>query len=88
MDRGYVDFQRLYALHFVPGSRLLCDRAKINLQFNRLESCPVDSTATECRSDQIVWLRQPRLSGITRTSCGASVRGRGDGPRPQLLLSQ
>ncbi len=59
MDRGYVDFQRLYA--FVLAAAFFVTRAKINLQFNRLESCPVDS-ATGVRSDQIIWLRN--LSSI------------------------
>ena len=33
-------------------------RAKTNLQFNRLESRPVD-LSTGVRGDQIVWLRNP-----------------------------
>jgi uncharacterized protein DUF4372/DDE family transposase len=54
MDRGYVDFQRLYC--FVLAAAFFVTRAKTNLQFNRLESRPVDS-ATGVRSDQIIWLR-------------------------------
>jgi hypothetical protein len=56
MDRGYLDFQRLYG--FVLAAAFFVTRAKTNLQFNRLESRPVD-LATGVRSDQIVWLRQP-----------------------------
>lgn len=59
MDRGYVDFQRLYG--FVLAAAFFVTRSKTNLQFNRLESRPVDS-ATGMRSDQIIWLRN--LSSI------------------------
>ncbi|HSW62059.1 MAG TPA: IS4 family transposase [Dissulfurispiraceae bacterium] len=54
MDRGYLDFQRLYG--FVLAGAFFVTRAKSHLQFNRLESRPVDP-ATGVRSDQIVWLR-------------------------------
>lgn len=56
MDRGYVDFQRLYG--FVLAAAFFVTRCKTNLQFNRLESRPVDS-ATGVRSDQMIWLRHP-----------------------------
>jgi len=56
MDRGYVDFQRLYG--FVLAAAFFVTRAKTNLQFNRLESRRVD-TSTGVRSDQIIWLRNP-----------------------------
>lgn len=56
MDRGYVDFQRLYG--FVLAAAFFVTRAKTNLQFNRLTSRPVDSS-TGVRSDQIIWLRNP-----------------------------
>jgi hypothetical protein len=56
MDRGYVDFQRLYG--FVLAAAFFVTRSKTHLQFNRLESRPVDSS-TGVRSDQIVWLRNP-----------------------------
>jgi hypothetical protein len=56
IDRGYVDFQRLYG--FVLAAAFFVTRAKTNLQFNRLESLPVDA-ATGVRSDQIIWLRNP-----------------------------
>ena len=54
MDRGYVDFQRLYC--FVLAAAFFVTRSKTNLQFNRLESCPVDSSSG-VRSDQTIWLR-------------------------------
>ena len=53
VDRGYVDFRRLYG--FVLASAFFVTRSKTNLKFNRLESRPVDP-ATGVRSDQIVWL--------------------------------
>jgi hypothetical protein len=55
MERGYVDFERLYS--FVLAA-FFVTRSKTNLQFNRLESRAVDS-ATGVRSDQIIWLRNP-----------------------------
>jgi len=54
MDRGYVDFARLY--RFVLAGAFFVTRAKANLQWSRLESRPVDP-ATGVRSDQVVWLR-------------------------------
>jgi len=56
MDRGYVDFQRLYC--FVLAAAFFVTRAKTHLKFNRLESRPVDPS-TGVRSDQIIWLRNP-----------------------------
>jgi hypothetical protein len=56
MDRGYVDFRRLYC--FVLAAAFFVTRSKTNLQFNRLESRPVDAS-TGVRSDQIIWLRNP-----------------------------
>ena len=53
MDRGYVDFGRLYC--FVLAAAFFVTRSKSGMKFNRLESRPVDS-ATGVRSDQIVWL--------------------------------
>jgi IS4 transposase len=56
MDRGYLDFQRLYC--FVLAAAFFVTRAKTNLQFNRLESRPVD-LSTGVRSDQLVWQSSP-----------------------------
>jgi transposase len=57
MDRGYVDFERLY--RFVLASAFFVTRTKAGLQLNRLESRPVDRS-TGLRSDQIVWLTHPK----------------------------
>ena len=53
MDRGYVDFDRLY--RFVLAGACFVTRAKAGLRIHRLESRPVDGS-TGVRSDQIVWL--------------------------------
>lgn len=53
MDRGYVDFGRLYC--FCLAAAFFVTRSKSGLTFNRLESRPVDP-ATGVRSDQVVWL--------------------------------
>jgi len=56
MDRGYVDFRRLYG--FVLAAAFFVTRSKSGLKFNRLESRPVDPS-TGVRSDQFVRLRNP-----------------------------
>jgi hypothetical protein len=56
MDRGYVDFRRLYG--FVLAAAFFVTRSKTHLKLNRLESRPVDPS-TDVRSDQVVWLRNP-----------------------------
>ena len=53
MDRGYVDFPRLYRLHQALAYFVL--RAKHNLQFRRRYSHPIDR-ATGVRSDQTIIL--------------------------------
>lgn len=50
MDRGYLDFSRLYVLHQVPA--YFVTRAKKNLRFSRSYSQPVPY-GSELRSDQI-----------------------------------
>ena len=57
MDRGYVDFARLY--RFVLAGAFFVTRAKSGLRIHRLESRPVDESAG-VRSDQIVWLTLPK----------------------------
>ena len=57
MDRGYLDFQRLYG--FVLAGAFFVTRTKAGVQFNRLESRPVDKS-TSVRSDHIVWLSLPQ----------------------------
>lgn len=53
MDRGYVDFERLYKIH--SHGAFFVVRAKDNLSFRRLYSDPVDKT-TGLRCDQVVVL--------------------------------
>jgi hypothetical protein len=53
MDRGYLDFARLYALHQSGG--FFVTRAKSNMNFRRLQSTPIDrSTGLIC--DQRIML--------------------------------
>ena len=56
LDRGYLDFQRLY--RFVLASAFFVTRTKAGVKLNRLESRPVPPD-TGVRSDQIVWLSTP-----------------------------
>ena len=53
MDRGYIDFTRLYALNLFPAFFVI--RAKSNLRFRRLYSREVDKTLG-LRSDQTIVL--------------------------------
>jgi hypothetical protein len=57
LDRGYVDFARLY--RFVLASAFFVTRTKAGVQLNRLESRPVDRSGG-LRSDHVVWLRTPQ----------------------------
>jgi hypothetical protein len=57
MDRGYVDFKRLYA--FVLASAFFVTRSKRGIQFSRLESRSVDYAAG-VRYDHIVKLKNPK----------------------------
>jgi len=57
MDRGYVDFERLY--RFVLALSFFVTRTKAGIKLNRLESRPIDKT-TGIRSDHIVWLTSPQ----------------------------
>lgn len=57
MDRGYVDFERLYSLHKAGGRFVI--RAKKNLQFYRKFSTPVDrKLGLQC--DQTIRLTGPK----------------------------
>ena len=56
MDRGYVDFRRLYA--FVGATAFYVTRSKRGLQFNRVKSLPVDYPVG-IRVDQVVRLKNP-----------------------------
>ncbi len=53
MDRGYVDFQRLFGLELAGA--FFVTRTKAGVQLSRLESRPVDQR-TGVRSDHVVWL--------------------------------
>ena len=53
MDRGYIDYARLYALH--KRGAFFVVRAKVNLKFQRLYSAPKDKDLG-IRADQIVAL--------------------------------
>jgi IS4 transposase len=53
MDRGYVDFRRLFRIH--QERAFFVTRAKDNLDYRRIESRPVDKT-TGLRADQTVHL--------------------------------
>jgi hypothetical protein len=56
MDRGYLDFERLFSLHNAGGKFVI--RARKNLQFYRRSSDPVDhSTGLQC--DQTIRLTNP-----------------------------
>jgi Transposase DDE domain/Domain of unknown function (DUF4372) len=57
MDRGYVDFERLY--HFVLAGAFFVTRAKTNIQSSRLESRPVEA-GTGVRSAPVIWLSLPK----------------------------
>jgi hypothetical protein len=57
MDRGYVDFERLF--YVALARAFFVTRTKVGMQLNRLESRPVDRR-TGLRSDHIVWLTNPQ----------------------------
>ena len=57
MDRGYVDFERLFTLHLAGAFFVI--RAKSNTQYQRRYSCPVDKS-TNVKCDQTVI-----LTGVT-----------------------
>jgi transposase len=59
MDRGYIDFARLYA--FAKSMAFFLTRAKTNLDYTRIGYRTVDKT-TGLRSDQTILLQGPRTS--------------------------
>lgn len=61
MDRGYVDFQRLY--RFTQGAAFFVTRAKRNLDCTRRARREVDK-ATGLRSDQTIVLAGPKSSRL------------------------
>lgn len=54
LDRGYLDFRRLYAIHTLPAFFVI--RAKSNLKYQRLMSRKVDKS-TGLRADQTIILK-------------------------------
>jgi hypothetical protein len=68
MDRGYVDFERLY--EFTLSSAFFVVRTKSNVLLQRRYSRPVDTT-TGVRSDHTVILTAIDSAKCTRMRCGA-----------------
>jgi DDE family transposase/uncharacterized protein DUF4372 len=61
MDRGYIDFRRLYQIH--QAMTYFVVRSKDNLQFRRRASRPVEK-ASGLRSDQTIVLTGPKTSTL------------------------
>jgi hypothetical protein len=61
LDRGYLDFARLYV--FTQACAFFVTRAKVDTQFYRRQSSPVDKT-TGVRSDQAIRLTGPKTSRL------------------------
>jgi hypothetical protein len=61
MDRGYIDFERLY--RFVQRAAFFVTRSKRNLDCTRRAQRPVDRT-TGLRSDQTIELKGPKSSRL------------------------
>ena len=59
IDRGYLDFKRLYG--FTLAAAFFVTRTKKGVKLGRLESRPVDRS-TGLRSDHIVWLTNPKTA--------------------------
>ena len=60
MDKGYIDFQRLYNIH--QQQSFFVTRAKNNMAYCRRASCPVKKNRG-LRSDQTIRLNGPKSSG-------------------------
>jgi len=61
LDRGYLDFARLYRL--TQAGAFFVTRAKVNTQFYRRQSRPIDP-CTGIRSDQTIMLTGPKTSQL------------------------
>ena len=59
MDKGYIDFRRLYYIH--QQQSFFVTRAKNNMVYTRLASCPVDKSRG-LQSDQTIRLTGPKSS--------------------------
>ena len=66
MDRGYLDFSRLYTMH--QAGALFVMRAKSNMNARRVYSAPVDIPPAWCAISR--WRSmQPRVPKTTRCTC-------------------
>ena len=73
MDRGYVDFARLHALH--QAGAFFVTRAKSNLDAHRVYSAPTDrATGIICRSDHRAG-RLPHQQALSRASAAHPLQG-------------
>ena len=72
MDRGYVDFARLHALH--QAGAFFVTRTKSNMKAHRVYSAPTDRT-TGIICDQSIALDSHYPARITPSTCGASASG-------------
>jgi Transposase DDE domain len=52
MDRGYIDFSRLYALY--QAGAFFVTRAKTNMNYHRISSCSIDKTSGLCSDQSII----------------------------------
>ena len=78
LDRGYLDFQRLFVIH--QANAFFVTRAKTNLQFTRHYSKPVDRL-TGLRSDHVGKPMRQGLHIVHNALVGIGARQR-LGPRP------
>ena len=69
MDRGFIDFSRLFRLHQAQAFFVI--RAKSNLAFRRVYSRPVDKS-TGLRCDQTIALTRHTSAGTTHNTYAAS----------------
>ena len=56
MDRGYVDFRRLYTIHQAGAFFFFVTRTKINMKYHRVYSHPASDKTTGVSSDQSIAL--------------------------------
>jgi hypothetical protein len=70
MDRGYVDFRRLYTLH--QAGAFFVTRTKINMNYHRVYSRAVDKR-TGCASINPSRLTASTRDRSIRSICAASV---------------
>ena len=72
VDRGYVDFARLYVLH--QAGAFFVTRAKSNIDAHRVYSAPTDRSRAHLRPDHLPG-RLLHPSGLPRTSAAHSLQG-------------